>query len=479
MKKITVLTLSILSLFIILSSSFSQKVSAATTLETCYDSVCVISQDTLYKSSISTPGEQDMFRFTLSTSGYYVIETYGELDTYMKRYVTYYLYTNDNGGEKLNANMGFSGTAGTQYYVYIKAASSTDTGYYYIQVRKQTATIMTFDYGPDDPNGIDTRPDAVTPIAELSEMGYTTTDYQNQAETILNSADSTGLNRFNKEVVMFSGHGNAGFVSVVNAIFEKTYLYSNELPYMGNTKLVVWATCYSSLNSSTQNSMALQSITNGAVSSIGWPDVTWEGSSRTFTNYLFMQLNYQKTVSVAASYAASKLIFWFDPVKDYEIFGDANRTLYSSVNNKQNTVSYVPTYSSYPFTMMIVESPIIQSNSIIGDSSSTFKSVNLNYIFEGEQVYRHYRMYNGYATNEYYDIMENSKKIINTSSAKISASDIEVMNSKSFPHFNSNYIDKILDEYNKYNLTQLESYNLYIKIDGKLLPIIVYSVVMR
>jgi len=129
--------------------------------------------------------------------------------------------------------------------------------------------------------------------------------------------------------------------------------------------------------------------------------------------------------------------------------------------------------------MMIVESPIIQSNSIIGDSSSTFKSVNLNYIFEGEQVYRHYRMYNGYATNEYYDILENSKKIINTSSAKISASDIEVMNSKSFPHFNSNYIDKILDEYNKYNLTQLESYNLYIKIDGKLLPIIVYSVVMN
>ena len=48
------------------------------------------------------------------------------------------------------------------------------------------------------------------------------------------------------------------------------------------------------------------------------------------------------------------------------------------------------------------------------------------------------------------------------------------MNSKSFPHFNSNYIDIILDEYNKYNLTQLESYNLYIKIDGKLLPVIVY-----
>jgi len=65
--------------------------------------------------------------------------------------------------------------------------------------------------------------------------------------------------------------------------------------------------------------------------------------------------------------------------------------------------------------MMIIENPIIQSNSIIDeiidDSNSTFKSVNLNYISEGEQVYRHYRMYNGYAANEYYDILENSKKL--------------------------------------------------------------------
>ena len=36
-----------------------------------------------------------------------------------------------------------------------------------------------------------------------------------------------------------------------------------------------------------------------------------------------------------------------------------------------------------------------------------------------------------------------------------------------------------MDENNKYNLTRLESYKLYIKIDGELLPVIVYSVVMN
>jgi len=479
MKRIIVLLILILSLLFLISSSLFLKVGATTTLETCYSSICILSQDTLYESSISIPGEEDTFKFTLSTSGYYVIETYGDLDLIMKRYLAYNYYTNDNGGEKLNSIMGFSGTAGTQYTVYIKAVSSAVTGHYYVQVRRQMASIMTFDYGPGD---IDTTPDAVTPIAELIP-GYIAEDYQNVPENALNSDDYTGLNRFNKEVVMFSGHGNAGFVSIANSSYAKTYLYSTELPYMGNTKLGVWAACYSSKDSSTRNSMALQSVTNGAVSSIGWPDVTWVGSSRTFTNYLFKQLDDGKTVAVASSYAASKLLFWFDPIKDYEIFGDINKTISSTVNNKQDLLSYIPTFSTNLLTMLISENKLVQPdlviNEIIDDSSIKFKSVSLNYYLNGEQVHRYYRMYNGYATNEYYDILENSRQIINTSSMKISALDIKLMNSKSLPNFNLDHSKKILDEKNKYNLTRLESYKLYIKIDGELLPVIVYSIVMN
>ena len=61
MKKITVLALSILSLFIILSSSLSLKISAATTLETCYDSVCIISDERQDKSHIKTIGPDSRY----------------------------------------------------------------------------------------------------------------------------------------------------------------------------------------------------------------------------------------------------------------------------------------------------------------------------------------------------------------------------------------------------------------------------------
>ncbi len=469
----------ILLLFLFFVSSLSmQGVFGHTTLCSCYSATCYISQNTLYETSISSAGQVDTFKFTPQFSGYYVIETYGTLDTYMSRYLSPYLtLTNDDGGEKRNATMGFYATGGRQYIFNVRAYSSNTTGDYYIQVRKQMASIMTFDYGPGD---IDTTPDAVTPINELNNMGYTTVDFQNQSESTLKSDDYTGLSNFNKEVVMYSGHGNAGFVSVANYLYSKTYLHSDELPYMGNTKLVVWATCHSAEGTSTLESMANQSILNGAASSIGWPDVTWVPSSKIFTNHLFAKLNDGYTVAAASSYAAGKLYWWFDPVKDYIIFGDGQTYLYSEVNNKQNTISYIPLYTDEPYDFMQMttdsESDDYCIDTVIKTEEGLFYSSSLNYSVDGEEVVRNYKMINGIITNEYYDILVDSNLIINKSNISISVFEEISMGYHSFDEFTFKNIKELERLYLGFSIKNIESHNVYVKLDYGLRPIKIFSI---
>lgn len=160
MKKVMVLFLFVVSAFISTTT-----VNAHATLYDCTSNTCTISAGNLYTAGIDVAGEHDFFNFTPITSGYYVVETYGTLDTYMSRMTSPGVYvTNDDGGEKRNANMGFYGVSGITYQFDVRAYSSYTTGDYMIQVRHQHASIVTFDYGSGD---IDTTPDAVTPISEL------------------------------------------------------------------------------------------------------------------------------------------------------------------------------------------------------------------------------------------------------------------------------------------------------------------------
>lgn len=126
MKKITLFLIVIGCIFC------APAVKASTTLMySCYGSSCTISVDLLYKASISELYEQDTYYFSPQSSDYYVVETYGDLDMYMIRYDNGYTYTNDDGGEKLNSNMGFIGNAGETYTFYISSFSNTPTGDYY------------------------------------------------------------------------------------------------------------------------------------------------------------------------------------------------------------------------------------------------------------------------------------------------------------------------------------------------------------
>ncbi|MBN2605319.1 MAG: hypothetical protein JXR62_05835 [Bacilli bacterium] len=441
---------------------FSPKpVSAHTELYSCYSSTCTLSLNYLYETSISSAGETDTFKFTPSTSGYYVIETYGILDTYMSRYLSPYLtLTNDDGGERLNSNMGFSATSGQQYTFNIKAFSSSATGLYYIQVRRQTASIMTFDYGPGE---IDTTNDAVYPISQLTSMGYIALDFQNSSETTLKDHDFTGIDRFNKEIIMFSGHGGPGYAQVSNYLFDTSTLYSTELPYMGNVKLAIWATCHSANESGTLNSTSKQSVLNGARSSIGWPDTTTTISSAVFTSNLFFKLNQGYTIDAAASYASSQVIFPWDNVKDYIVYGDGNTTISSSVNNKQNSVSYIPLYNDDPFWMINYSNPItFSSNDNSMKISENIASIDLGVKFNEMQVTRNYMMIEGYLTNVYYDTIDNGSIEVNRSFNQLN--DYELVGNKSISKndFEINY-QKLSGNFVNYQIFSVEEHKVFIK----------------
>lgn len=407
MRKVMVLFLFILSAFL-----FTTAVDAHATLSDCTSNTCTISAGNLYTAGIDVAGEHDYFNFTPITSGYYVIETYGTLDTYMQRMIYYGTYvTNDDGGEKRNANMGFYGVAGTTYQFDVRAYSSYSTGDYFVQVRHQHASIFTFDYGSGD---IDTTPDAVTAIAELGTLGYTAWDHQNSSETTIKGDDYTGLSRLNKEVVFYAGHGSEGSVLVSNYNHSTSTMYSSELPYMGNVKLVVWATCYSSSGTSSLESMAEQSVLNGANSAIGWPEAGNDASYSKFTDNLFVRLSDGYSVSDSASYAASKLRWPWDVVKDYEIFGSSTGNVYASVNDKQNSTSYVPLYSYpdppwYYSTLDIDELESLEVSNNQYSLESTI--VNLGYTENDEEVFREYTYINGILLGSYKDVTISGKTL--------------------------------------------------------------------
>jgi hypothetical protein len=427
-------------------------------------------------SSIATAGEIDHWIFTANSSNsYYVIETYGNTDMFMYSYIQNELKTNNNGGEKLNANIGFlNSESGTQYDFEVKAYSQYSTGNYYIQIRLQEASIFTYDYGLGD---IDTTPDSTIPANELSDMGYHIYNYQNYSETLLLSDDNTGLGRLNKEIVLFSGHGGKGLVVTSDFSNNESYLYSNELPYMGNTKVVVWASCESSTGNAQLNSMAEQSILNGARSSIGWPETTTVLSSRTFTNNFYKRITDGYNVSDSASYAASKIIWPWDNVKDYEIFGDNEAYINYELNDKQNTVSYVPIYSYYYQSLLPYESfcTSIVNNALPSNDVFIYQKEDLEFMYHGQKVERNHLVFNGILTNIYYDTINDGNTIINSSKEKMTEEDIiflEYIKNNNYEFSQNEIMKKITQE----TVIGVEQHFVYIKHDGKVFPAIILYV---
>lgn len=182
-------------------------------------------------------------------------------------------------------------------------------------------------------------------------------------------------------------------------------------------------------------------------------------------------------ISESASYAASKIIWPWDNVKDYEILGDDETHISYEVNDKQNTVSYVPTYLYYYqsvipnelYNINIINNPIPLNDEL------NYQKEDLEYIYYDQKVERNHLVINGILTNVYYDTINDGNIIINTSREEMTKEDIIFLeNIKNDDYKFSEIV--IANKFAKWTVTGIEKHFVYIKHDGEVFPVMIFYV---
>lgn len=264
-------------------------------------------------------GDIRYFDFKVPDNGFYVAETY-PINNYSDNIVTNVtveglkdgqIHTRSYNGVGGHTMFTFSGEGG-QHLRFAVRSFSPSLSIFYFQIRRQQAILCGFNYGTDE---INTLPDLTVPNNVLSSM-YSCVTYQDGNTNLLTN-DLRDFPIINSEVLFFSGHGNGNSVSLPNG----SNLYASSLPQMNNVRVAVWSSCKSAeINNGT--SMVLESVNQGALSSLGFTYTVGVDSAKTFTDELFVQLSQGSTLTGAAVMAANKIIWPWDTVKDYVIAGD-------------------------------------------------------------------------------------------------------------------------------------------------------------
>lgn len=409
----------------------------------------------IYQSSLTDTNTTDTLYFHLpeNESYSYVVETYGETDTFVQVRDGFNIYSDDDSGEGLNAALGFYATknALNEGILIITVTHATGgTGNYLIHIRRQRAQIYTFDYGNGD---IDTTGDATVPFHYLrTSCGYDVKSYQNCSASHLNEFDDSNLRRINSEVFFFSGHGHESGAAVFP---DNTGYIDLSFPDIPNTKLAVWSACYSAVAEEGHESLGQASVDNGARSAIGWNDTVLVSSATSFTDKLFELLGSSNTVLQAAQQASNIIIWPWDNIHDYVIFGDSSvRINLPAINIKQSNVNY-------------------QTNSL----KLYEGNVNFSRFDMPNGTVRYYKTINNIITNEYYTFDKSGTEIYH-SNVKISSADISNMSDRN-PFDKYTYIPEKELKIGKINYNKLvesDSHNAYVKINDKVIPIkITYS----
>ena len=354
----------LLFLTILIGFSFTG-VSGEANLKYYVENTQTITKDNLYEVNDAVENNDYIFSFTAPDSSFYVFETYGEVDTSIE------LNSNsqdDDNGYSTNEVIGFDATYNTTYVFTVTAEDITGDDIIYVQVRTQTVSV----YAVDDnlaQNPIDTTPNIDT-VEDLFDSNgtypdmYEVNSVTNFGSSFTSDTNDKGLVGLNSEIVVYSSHGEDGKFSYFTGS-GYTYVNSDQLPDMSNVKLVIWASCHSADDSLTQNSVAQQSIYNGADVAIGWEGSVSSYSTQLFIGYLLEgivvntsatnPLSISDLVDQAYDDTIDQLIeeeeWGLDNFHDYVVFGNTNAVLYTTataINDKSSTDDYIPEFEVSP-----------------------------------------------------------------------------------------------------------------------------------
>ncbi len=350
MKKVLVL---VLSLFI----GFNYvAVSGDAEMEYFLENTEVITEDVLFEINDAVEGSEYLFSFTAPNTGYFVFETYGEVDTSVE------LNNNtqdiDNGNSE-NEAKGFEAIGSSTYTFTVTAEDITGDDVIYVQVRQQTISVYAVeDYLPnptDTTANIDTVEDMFGDNGTYEDM-YKVEIYKNFGSDFYYKTNDDGLNGLNSEILIFSSHGDDGKFSYYNGS-GYTYIDSDNMPDMSNVKIVIWAACHSAEGTSSLDSIAQESIDQGADVAIGWTGSLGTYTSSLFIGYLLEELadntnsSIQTLVDLAYVSTNAQLIaeqyMELDSIAQYDVFGGDSTviTLSASDINSKGTSNFIPAFS--------------------------------------------------------------------------------------------------------------------------------------
>ena len=414
-----------------------------------------IELNTIYTSTFSAAGQVDKYYYTMpfNTSYGYVFETYGDTDTLVT--VKQGTYSDDNSGTGLNAAVGFLGVdwvPDNRVLEITVTHAKNGTGTYSFHIRRQRAQIYTSKY--DD---IDTTGDAEIPYNYLNDYcNYHVLDRRNKSAFHVNEIDSTGLTRINSEVFFFAGHGTTNGVVVFFDGENDSYYNDTSMPSVANTKLAVWANCYSAIAEDGHESIAQTSVNNGERASIGWPVSIPNASASKFTNNLFKSLAGAKTISEATEEASNSILLPFDYIHDYVIFGDGSTTIQS------------------PYNINSKKSPIKNINNNIID----YENFEYEEYIMPNGTKRYYKLIDNVISNDYY-VTDSDGNIIYNSDTDITKEEISEADRDDYfeKTISYNFSKKVKANGLTFDkLLNTKSYDVYVKLNDELIPVrITYS----
>lgn len=409
---------------------------------------------------------EKVYSITLPDTLFYVVETTGLKDTYLTiEGLSSGTLTDDDSGSGLNACIGFRGEKNKNIIIKLRGYSTSTTGITILQIRKQQAAMFGFQYpsgklNAKDSGDINTAPDLEQPALALQSM-YNINKYNSSTTSgsIMSNNDERSIPTYNSEVLFFSGHGyysddgNGNKTYGFGVAFPSGGFGINQILDMSNTKIAVWAACYSAnQNNSYNSSMVHKSVEKGAKAAIGWVDSTGVASSKKFTDAFFNALAEGKTVAEAAENGKSKVFWPWDSVRKYTLVGNGNTVINTAIATRSAQVSLD----------VSLKDEFLQRTQI-GQWTQVFDS--------NDQI-RYYKTINDCLTNDFYEVkFDSNQEIVAVMHSGIYINDEPILPDVMSSTISYNNCTQLAMA-NSDELIKYESHMVYVSLGAEIVPVL-------